>query len=152
MTMLAPKSLADRLDIPRCTRMALVHDMAESLVGDITPVDGISKPEKARREAATMDYLCDELLGNVDGGHVGREIKALFKEYEESETLESEFVHAIDKIELLFQRLEYERTHKCTKDLETFSWVASTVKLPELKAWLDDLQQEREEMWASARL
>jgi len=31
----------------RCVMMALVHDMAESLVGDITPFDGISKGPNA---------------------------------------------------------------------------------------------------------
>ena len=51
MTMLAPPSLAAKINIPHCTKMALVHDMAESLVGDITPVDTqVSKSEKARRE------------------------------------------------------------------------------------------------------
>ncbi len=40
ITMLAPPSLAARLDLPRCMKMCLVHDMAESLVGDITAVDG----------------------------------------------------------------------------------------------------------------
>lgn len=41
------------LSIPlcsRCIRMALVHDLAESIVGDITPDDGVSKEEKYRRE------------------------------------------------------------------------------------------------------
>ncbi len=34
----------------RCIRMALVHDLAESIVGDWTPYDGVSKVEKYRRE------------------------------------------------------------------------------------------------------
>jgi len=34
----------------RCIRMALVHDLSESLVGDITPYDNVSKEEKSRRE------------------------------------------------------------------------------------------------------
>lgn len=32
--------------------MALVHDMAECIVGDITPSDNVSKEEKYRREQA----------------------------------------------------------------------------------------------------
>lgn len=39
--MLAPKE--EGLDSGRCVKMALVHDMAEALVGDITPVDGVTK-------------------------------------------------------------------------------------------------------------
>lgn len=31
-------------------KLALVHDLAESIVGDIAPADNISKAEKHRRE------------------------------------------------------------------------------------------------------
>ena len=34
----------------RCIKMALVHDLAECTVGDITPHCGVSKEEKHRRE------------------------------------------------------------------------------------------------------
>jgi putative hydrolase of HD superfamily len=44
--MLAPHSLSSKINILYCTKMALVHDMAEALVGDITPMDGVTKHEK----------------------------------------------------------------------------------------------------------
>jgi len=34
----------------RCIKMALVHDMAESIVGDLTPHDVISAAEKHQHE------------------------------------------------------------------------------------------------------
>ena len=34
--------------------MALVHDMAEALAGDIAPSDGISKAEKHRMETEAL--------------------------------------------------------------------------------------------------
>lgn len=37
----------------RCIKLALVHDMAECIVGDIAPADNISKAEKHRREEAS---------------------------------------------------------------------------------------------------
>lgn len=37
----------------RCIKLALVHDMAECIVGDIAPSDNISKAEKRRREEAS---------------------------------------------------------------------------------------------------
>lgn len=143
MTMLAPPGLASKLNIPHCTKMALVHDMAESLVGDITPVDThVTKAEKARREAAVMDYITGTLLGNVPGGAFsGQEIKRVFEEYEENKTLEAQFVHDIDKVELLLQMVEYERSH--TVDLSEFERVASRVQLPELQAWAADIVKER---------
>jgi len=93
ITLLCPPSISSKLDIPRCTKMALIHDMAESLVGDITPVDGVTKAEKSRRESETMEYLCQGLLGNVDGGSQGEEIRRVWREYEDGETEESKFVH-----------------------------------------------------------
>lgn len=36
--------------------MALVHDLAESIVGDITPHQGITKPEKYRMELVSWRY------------------------------------------------------------------------------------------------
>ncbi len=36
--------------LTRCIKMCLVHDLAESIVGDLTPSCGVSKEEKAKRE------------------------------------------------------------------------------------------------------
>lgn len=147
MTMMAPSSISSKLDILKCCRMALVHDMAESLVGDITPVDGVSKEEKSRRESETMDYICATLLGKFNGGLNAQDIRKLWQEYEDSETLESNFVHDIDKVELISQMVEYERTAQGKKDLGEFTWVAKRVKSDEVKAWANQLLWERVQMW-----
>lgn len=34
----------------RCMKMAIVHDLAESFVGDITPHDGVSDKDKHKME------------------------------------------------------------------------------------------------------
>jgi len=146
LTMLAPPSLASRVNIPHCTKMALVHDMAESLVGDITPVDGVPKAEKARRESLTMDYLCNRLLAGIPAA---KEIRAIWDEYENSETLEAKFVHDIDKLELILQTIEYERSAKGEKDLSEFMWVSTRIVLPEMKEWCRQAIEERDQMWAS---
>ena len=148
LTMLAPPEIASRINKDRCVRMCLIHDMAESIVGDITPVDGVSRPEKHAREAATMDYLCKGLLGRVHGGVPGDEIRQLWDEYEASETLDSKFVHDMDKIELVLQMVEYEKRGRGRIDLGEFAYVATKVELPETKAWAAELLREREEFWA----
>ncbi|KAI5308586.1 hypothetical protein KEM55_005350 [Ascosphaera atra] len=152
MTMLAPPSLSSKLDIPRCTKMALVHDMAEALVGDITPVDvNITKEEKHRREVEVMDYVAENLLGNVHGGFAGKDLRAAFQEYEDSVTLESKFVHDIDKMELLLQAIEYEKANKGEADLSEFYSVRKVIKLPEVAEWADQVLKEREEFWEQKR-
>jgi putative hydrolase of HD superfamily len=151
ITMFAPPSLSSKLNIPHCTKMALVHDMAEALVGDITPVDGVAKSEKNRRESTTMDYFTNSLLGRVNGGITGTEIKAIWQEYEDSETLESKFVHDVDKIELILQMVEYERAHNHKLDLGEFSWVSTRIVMPEVKEWSAALLKEREEFWGNVK-
>jgi putative hydrolase of HD superfamily len=147
LTMMAPASLTAKLDLAKCCRMALIHDMAESLVGDITPVDPVSKEEKSRRESTTMDYICTNLLGKFNGGLNGQEVRKIWQEYEDSETPESLFVHDVDKIELLLQMVEYERTNKCELDLGEFTWVAQKIQSDEVKGWAEQVFKERQEMW-----
>ncbi|KAG9246521.1 HD domain-containing protein [Calycina marina] len=145
--MFPPATLAPRLNIPHCSKMALIHDMAEALVGDITPMDKIPKAEKSRRELTTMQYFTGGLLGNVEGGAVGKEMLKVWQEYEDDQTLEAHFVHDVDKIELLLQMMEYEREHEKKLDLGEFSYVASKVQLPEIRAWSNKILTEREEFW-----
>jgi putative hydrolase of HD superfamily len=149
ITMFAPASLSSKLNIPHCTKMALVHDMAEALVGDITPVDGVAKSEKNRRESTTMTYLTTSLLGRVNGGLTGQELQAIWQEYEDNETLEAKFVHDVDKIELILQMVEYERVHERKLDLGEFSWVSTRIEMPEVKAWSEELLKEREDFWGT---
>lgn len=151
ITLFAPPALAAKINIPHCMKMALVHDMAEALVGDITPMDGVSKPEKSRREESTMEYFTSSLLGRVNGGITGKELGEIWREYEDSKTLESKFVHDVDKIELILQMLEYERRHGGELDLGEFSWVAKKIELDEVKQWASEVLKEREEFWAGKK-
>lgn len=136
--------------------MALVHDMAECLVGDITPLNtDITKTEKARREEATMLYITGPLLGSIPGGgHGGSSSRGaaagrmmeLFREYEENETLEARFVHDVDKLEMVLQTIEYERD--LGRDLDEFYHVLGRITLPEMREWAEVLIQERKDVAA----
>ncbi|KAI1259753.1 HD domain-containing protein [Xylariaceae sp. FL1019] len=151
MSMLCPPSLAPKLDLFKCMKMCLIHDMAESLVGDITPVDGVAKPEKSRREAESMDYISKNLLGKVYGGLAGEEIRAIWQEYEDSETLDSHYVHDLDKVELLAQMVEYEKRSNKALDLGEFAYVSTKIVLPEIKEWAESLLRERDEFWGQVK-
>lgn len=51
MAMLSLLSEEDEdLDIGKCVQLAVVHDLAEASVGDITPFDGITKEAKQKLE------------------------------------------------------------------------------------------------------
>ena len=56
LPLVLPKPSPD-IDRDRCIQLCLVHDLAESLVGDITPFDGVSRAEKRTRESSAMGYM-----------------------------------------------------------------------------------------------
>lgn len=147
MVMLLPQSLKASLDVPKCVTMCLIHDMAESLVGDITPADGVPKMEKSRRETSAMEYITDHLFKGADT-LCGKEIRSTWQEHEESATMESRIVHDLDKVELLLQMVEYEKRGQGKIDLGEFAYVATKVYLSEMKDWAQDILQEREKFWA----
>lgn len=94
-----------------CIKLALVHDMAESLVGDITPHCGVGKEEKHRLEEAAMGEI-RALLGPRHQS-VGEELYSLWLEYERASTAEARLVKDLDKFEMILQAYEYE-THAVT--------------------------------------
>ncbi|KAK3020781.1 hypothetical protein RJ639_045853 [Escallonia herrerae] len=77
----------------RCIKIAIVHDIAEAIVGDITPSDGVPKAEKSRREQAALDEMC-KVLG---GGMRAEEIQELWAEYENNSSIEANLVKDFDK-------------------------------------------------------
>src|SRR5438552_17296826 len=81
LALLVSRTADSTIDRDRCIALALVHDLAEASVGDITPHDGIDREEKQRRERDAMDAL-STMLG--DG-----EILALWMEFEAGETAEA---------------------------------------------------------------
>ena len=88
------------LDRERCLALALVHDLGESLVGDITPYDGVPVEEKHRRERQALQEL-GALLGHG-------ELPALWEEYQAGLTPEARFVKELDKVETALQAAEYQ--------------------------------------------
>ncbi|KFM26955.1 HD domain-containing protein 2 [Auxenochlorella protothecoides] len=91
-------------DYNRCMRLALVHDIAESLVGDITPTCGVSDEEKHALESAGIQKL-KAMLG---GGPAADEMEELWREYEAGESTEAALVKDFDKLEMILQAQEYE--------------------------------------------
>jgi putative hydrolase of HD superfamily len=149
-----PESIADHMyrmglmaliaaDLPgvnreKCIKMAIVHDMAEAIVGDITPSDGVPKLEKSRREKEALDHMC-KLLG---GGPRAEEIHELWMEYEENSSAEAKVVKDFDKVEMILQALEYEKEQG--KDLEEFfQSTAGKFQTHVGKAWAAEIASRR---------
>jgi putative hydrolase of HD superfamily len=103
------------VDRDRCIRMALVHDLAESIVGDLTPSSGVSKEEKYAREKAAMEQIQTYLPQEV-----GKDMYDLWLEYETGQTAEARVVKDLDKFDMIFQAFEYEKAESREGELQQF--------------------------------
>eukprot|EP01121_Diplochlamys_sp_Union-15-3_P005195 TRINITY_DN15531_c0_g1_i1.p1 TRINITY_DN15531_c0_g1~~TRINITY_DN15531_c0_g1_i1.p1 ORF type:complete len:334 (+),score=40.39 TRINITY_DN15531_c0_g1_i1:41-1042(+) len=101
------------IDNNRCIKIALVHDIAESLVGDITVHDGIKVDQKHKMEAEAIVKL-----KGVLGGSLGEELEVLWNEYNSASSPEAKIVKQLDKLEMIVQAGCYEEEQKV--DLEDF--------------------------------
>ncbi|XP_056150417.1 HD domain-containing protein 2 [Lampris incognitus] len=115
MAMMALTITDPTVDKDRCIKLALVHDMAECIVGDIAPADNISKAEKHRREEATMSELTALLQEGLK-----QEIYGLWKEYETQSSPEARLVKQFDLLEMVIQAHEYEQLEGTPGRLQEF--------------------------------
>ncbi|XP_071926317.1 uncharacterized protein [Coffea arabica] len=122
----------------RCIKIAIVHDIAEAIVGDITPSDGVPKAEKSRLEQAALNEMC-EILG---GGIRAEEIKELWEEYENNSSLEANLVKDFDKVEMILQALEYETEHGKVLD-EFYLSTAGKIQTEIGKSWAAEIHARR---------
>ncbi|WAQ85487.1 hypothetical protein PtA15_6A115 [Puccinia triticina] len=142
MAMLAMLSEKDaQLDISKCVMLALVHDLAEAEVGDITPHDGISREEKHRREALAIEKFTADLLPAQSVA--SQRLKSLWLEYEDGQTREAKFVKDLDRFELALQGVEYERRDKLASIQTFFETTVPLIKHPEVAGWAHELMDER---------
>lgn len=95
--------------------MGCIHDLCEIYDEDYTPIDGISKEEKEKREKIAAEKFL-KLLPKKDY----EEWKSLWYEVEARETKESKFVKEVEVLEMVFQALEYEKSSNFEKDLTEF--------------------------------
>ena len=80
----------------RMLELALIHDLPEVIVGDITPHDNISKEEKKRMERIAANQILPSQFLDI------------WMEYEENQTAEAQFVHVLDKLDMALQAILYQ--------------------------------------------
>ena len=91
----------------------LCHDMAEAIVGDISPKMGVPKDEKFRLEKAAIDKMT-AMVPEMSG----EKFLALWHEYEDQQTVEAHFLRDMDLLEMVVQAGKYELEHDI--DLSSF--------------------------------
>lgn len=108
MTALVAAAGDPGVDAGRAVVVALAHDAAEAIVGDLAPGDA-PKADKAAREAEAMASMADMLGG--EGSAAATLVAGAWAEYEAGATPEARLVKDCDKVEMLLQAAEYEGEH-----------------------------------------
>ncbi len=117
-------------DFNKVIKLCLCHDLAESIIGDITPCEAAYET-KAEKEAAAMVQLAADAAFP--------EAALLFNEYEAQITPEAQLANDLDQLDLYAQSLDYEQKYP-EKDLTEFrTRAAAKIKTPLGKKLLKEL-------------
>ncbi len=105
MVLLLWNDIKDKIDVFHALKLALFHDLAEALVGDIDAYEIEKNPHlkkiKAKNEKKAMKYF-----ENILWWKLGSEVFSYREEYEKWASEEAKFVKALDKLETLNQFID----------------------------------------------
>ena len=89
------------IDINKVVKMLVLHEIGETIIGDITPTDNVTPEEKERIEHEAMAEALSPLADK-------EELLKLVYEFDAHETNESKFATMIDKMEADIQAKVYQ--------------------------------------------
>jgi putative hydrolase of HD superfamily len=114
--------LADMLghDTRKAMKMVILHDLAESSVGDYVPGD-VSADQKLAEEKRAMKFILSGLPKKVRA-----EYEKIWLEYLQNKTEVAKFVHRIDKLEMALQANQYAKQGYADRLLAPFFESAKT--------------------------
>ena len=101
-------------DTEKIIKMALIHDLAESVIGDLTP-NQIPKNKKNKLENTTMKQILKNLPKKISNDYYH-----IWDEYQKKSSNESILLHEIDKLEMALQAKFYQDQGISKKDLRSF--------------------------------
>mgnify|MGYP000188633233 CR=1 FL=1 len=118
----------ENCDSEKILKMILLHDLAESKIGDYTP-DTLDKEKKYELENNAFNEIIKNLPDSIKKSYL-----QIWKEYQENISTESKLVHQIDKLEMALQAAIYKKDGHSKEKLESFLESAKTeITDPRLK-------------------
>jgi 5'-deoxynucleotidase YfbR-like HD superfamily hydrolase len=152
-------------DFNKVIQIALIHDVAECIIGDITPEDNISKKDKHQLEYNAMLQITQLLHSatTYESSYVipvsqlqEHQFMKLFHEYEERQSIESIIVKDLDLLDMILQANTYEQqymssssssTDKTKMDLSDFfvGTPPSRFQIPQIRQIAEELHHQRNE-------
>ena len=115
-------------DTEKILKMILLHDLAESKIGDLTP-EQISKDEKNTLENNAFNEIIKYLPNLIKSQYL-----KIWNEYQGNLSQESKIVHQIDKLEMVLQAKTYQQQGYSEEKLKLFFESArAEINHPKLK-------------------
>jgi len=118
-------------------KMVLLHDLAESKIGDHTPKQ-LTKEKKNKLENDAFNEIIKNLPDLIKSQYL-----QIWQEYKENTSLESKLVHQIDKLEMALQANIYKQDGYSQEKLESFFKSAKIgITDPKLKELFTEIVKE----------
>jgi len=108
------------LDTQKAMKMAILHDLAESTVGDYMPGDVVAG-QKLAQEKKAMESILSGLPTKTRA-----EYEKIWLEFLQNKTVVAKFVHRVDKLEMALQASQYARRGYSARLLAPFFESAKT--------------------------
>tara|TARA_B100001167_G_C16699349_1_gene270919 strand:- start:250 stop:777 length:528 start_codon:yes stop_codon:yes gene_type:complete len=109
-----------KLDTEKIIKMTLLHDLAESITGDLIP-NKISKNSKHEKENTAMKQILSNLPNKISKSYY-----KIWDDYQKISSQEAKLVHEIDKLEMAFQAKYYYDKGYSKEKLRSFFQTANT--------------------------
>lgn len=93
----------ENYDTQKILKMIVLHDLAESVTGDLTP-EQKPKNEKTKLENSTIRKILSNLPKKLE-----KQYLEIWREFQENQTRESKYVHQIDRLEMTLQAMIYSK-------------------------------------------
>ena len=121
-------------------KMVLLHDLAESKIGDYTPQQ-LSSEKKTKLENSAFDEIIENLPDLIKTQYL-----QIWQEYQENTSPESKIVHQIDKLEMALQAKIYQKDGQSQEKLKSFFESAKAdITDPKLKELFTKIIKDRVE-------
>ena len=91
------------LNTEKILKMSILHDWAESKIGDFMP-DEITNEKKTELEEYAMTEILDDLPTKIKNDYYD-----IWNDYKDNLSSEAKFVHELDKLEMALQAKIYEK-------------------------------------------
>lgn len=136
MAILMAEHANEPVDVLKTVTMILIHDIVEIDAGDTYAYDEEGKKSQKERETAAAERLFGILPEDQ-----GKELKALFEEFEEGKTPEARFAHTMDNMQPMM-------LNAATKGK---GWIEHQIHLSQVMKRNEHTAEGSEEIWEYAK-